>query len=110
MYDVLYVPKLSGNLFTVGAAVKKGNAVQFKKSQCYIRNKDGDLQGMGTQRSDGLYQLDVEGSLPNCHCASSALVTASLWHQRLGHTTKLKDLPAEKEFPFCEACMEEQDV
>ena len=27
MYDVLYVPKLSGNLFSVGAAVKKGNTV-----------------------------------------------------------------------------------
>lgn len=72
---------------------------------------------MGTQRSDGLYQLDVEGSSPDCHCVSSALVTVSLWHQRLGHTTKLKeltnlvnrvDLPAEKEVPFCEACVEDK--
>ncbi len=115
MFDVLYVPKLSGNLFSVGAAVKRGNTVQFKKSRCYIYSKNGDLQGMGTQRSDGLYRLDVEGSSPGCHCASGALVTASLWHQRLGHTTKLKelknlvngvDLPAEKEVPFCEACVE----
>lgn len=115
MFDVLYVPKLSGNLFSVGAAVKKGNTVQFKKSRCYIRDKNGNLRGMGTQRSDGLYQLDVEGSSPTCHCASSALVATSLWHQRLGHTTKLKELkklvngvdyPAEKEVPFCEACVE----
>lgn len=115
MLDVLYVPKLSGNLFSVGAAVRRGNMVQLKKSRCYIRSKDGDLRGMGTQRSDGLYQLDVEGSSLNCHCASSALVTASVWHQRLGHTTKLKELknlvngvnfPAEKEVLFCEACVE----
>lgn len=28
MYAVLYVPKLSGNLFSVGAAARKGNTVQ----------------------------------------------------------------------------------
>ncbi|KAL7399994.1 hypothetical protein ABVT39_005028 [Epinephelus coioides] len=115
MYDVLYVPKLSENPFSVGAGTRKGNTVQFKESHCYIRGKDGSLQGMGTQRSDGLYQLDIEGSLPVCHGASSASVAASLWHQRLGHTSKLNeiknlvngvDFTAEKEVPFCEACVE----
>ncbi len=115
MFDVLYVPKLSRNLFSVGAAVRRENTVQFKKSRCFIRRKRGDFQGMETQRSDRLYQLDVEGSSPSCHCASGDLVTASLWHQRLGYTTKMKelknlvngvDLPAEKEVPFCEACVE----
>ncbi|KAL7372232.1 hypothetical protein ABVT39_012552 [Epinephelus coioides] len=115
MYDVLYVPKLSENLFSVGAGTRKGNTVQFKESHCYIRGKDGSLQGMGTQRSDGLYQLDIEGSLPVCHGASSASVAASLWHQRQDHTSKLKeiknlvngvDFTAEKEVPFCEACVE----
>ena len=112
MYDVLYVPKLSGNLFSVGAATKRGITVQFKKSRCYIRGTGGTLQGMGTWRADGLYQLDVEGSSSVCHSAS---VAASLWHQRLGHTTKLKELKelvngvdfsAEKEAPFCEGCVE----
>ena len=112
MYDVLYVPKLSGNLFSVGAATKRGNTVQFRKSRCYIRGKSGTLQGMGTQRADGLYQLDIEGSETVCHSAS---VAASLWHQRLGHTTRLKELKdlvngvnfsAEKEIPFCEGCVE----
>lgn len=32
MYDVFYVPKLSENLISVGAAARKGNTVQFKKS------------------------------------------------------------------------------
>lgn len=112
MFDGLYVPKLSGNLFSVGAAVRRGNMVQFKKSHCYIRSKDGNLRGIGTQRSDGLYQLDVEGSSHTGDCVTSALVTASLWLQRLGHTTKLKELknllngvdfPPEKEVLFCEA-------
>lgn len=112
MHDVLYVPKLSGNLFSVGAATKKGNTVHFKRSHCYIRGKDGTLKGMGTQRADGLYQLDVEGSESVFH---NATVAASLWHQRLGHTTKLKELKSlvkgidfseEEEFPFCEGCVE----
>ncbi|XP_039457862.1 dynamin-3 isoform X2 [Oreochromis aureus] len=60
MFDVLYVPKLSMNLFSVGAAAKKGNTVKFKRTHCYIRGKNGALHGMGTQRSDGLYQLDIE--------------------------------------------------
>ena len=89
MYDVLYVPKLTGNLFSVGAATKRGNTVQFRKSRCYIRGKDGTPQGMGTQRADGLYQLDVEGSSSVSHSAS---IAAGLWHQRLGHTIKLKEL------------------
>ena len=49
MFAVLYVPKLTGNLFSVGAATKRGNTVQFRKSRCYIRGKDGTLQRMGTQ-------------------------------------------------------------
>lgn len=45
----------------------------------------------------------------------NATVAASLWHQRLGHTTKLKELKSlvkgidfseEEEFPFCEGCVE----
>lgn len=92
MYDVLHVPKLSMNLFSVGAAAKKGNNVQFKKSCCYIRGKDGALHGMGTQRTDGLYQLDIKESCASCHETSTASVATSLWHQRLGHTKNLKGL------------------
>jgi len=75
----------------VEAATRKGSTVQFKKSHCYIHGKNGTLQGMRTQ-SDGLYQLDVEGALPICHDPASVSVLASLWHQHLGHTTKLKEL------------------
>lgn len=107
IYDVLYVPKLLGNLFSMGAATKKGNTAQFERSHPYICRKDRTLHRMGTRRSDGLYQLDIEG-LPVFHNASSASVTARLWHQRLGHTTKLKksknmvnevDFTTEKKIP-----------
>lgn len=74
--------------------------------------KDGTIKGMGTQRADELYQLDVEGGKSVFH---NATVAASLWHQCLGHTTKLKELKglvkgmdfsAEEEVPFCEGCVE----
>ena len=36
LYDVLYVPKLTCNLFSVRAAVAKGNAVEFSPNDCCI--------------------------------------------------------------------------
>ena len=48
MYDVLHVPKLSCNLFSVRAAAKRGNTVKFGQSRCWIRGPKGTLQGMGS--------------------------------------------------------------
>ena len=48
MHDVLHVPKLSCNLFSVRAAAKKGNTVKFSRSKCWIRGPKGTLQGMGS--------------------------------------------------------------
>ena len=36
LYDVLYVPKLTCNLFSVRAAASKGNVVRFEQSKCWI--------------------------------------------------------------------------
>lgn len=47
---------------------------------------------MGTERSDKLYLLDVEGSLLVCRGGSSASVAASVQHQLLGQSSKLKEL------------------
>ena len=59
MYDVLHVPKLSCNLFSVRAAAKRGNTVKFCQSRCWIRGPKGSLQGMGLL-SGKLYQLKCE--------------------------------------------------
>ena len=48
MYDVLYVPKLACNLFSVGAAARKGNIIKFGCSKCWIRDRSGKLYGMGS--------------------------------------------------------------
>lgn len=36
MYDVLYVPKLACNVYSVRAGVHKGNIVKFGRSRCWI--------------------------------------------------------------------------
>ena len=41
LYDVLYVPKLTFNLFSVRAAVAKGNAVEFVPKDCCIWDENG---------------------------------------------------------------------
>ena len=59
MTDVLYVPKLTNNLFSVHAATSKGNTISFKHNDCYIRNKNRKVIGTGSSLGK-LYQLDCE--------------------------------------------------
>ena len=48
VHQVLYVPKLACNLFSVQAAAAKGNSIKFSRSKCWIRDRDGKLRGMGS--------------------------------------------------------------
>ena len=59
MYDVLHVPKLASNLFSVRAAAKRGNTVKFGRSKCWIRGRNGTLDGMGSLVGK-LYHLECE--------------------------------------------------
>lgn len=72
-HNVLYVPKLAGNLLSVGVAVKKGNKTTYRKSCSYIGGKDGTLRA-----SSSVSWMLKES--PDCHSTSDA---NSLWHQRL---------------------------
>ena len=58
-HQVLYVPKLACNLFSVRAAASKGNIVKFGQSKCWIRDRDGKLRGMGSH-TDKVCQLNCE--------------------------------------------------
>ena len=59
LHHVLYVPKLTCNLFSVPAAAAKGNVVNFGHSKCWIRDGSGKLKGTGSL-VNRLYQLDCE--------------------------------------------------
>ena len=119
MHKVLYVPKLTCNLFSVKAATQQGNLVKFGSSKCWIRNGEGNLLGMGSLNGS-LYHLNCEPVLAVTEQASTACEhNADLWHQRLGHVnakylidlsqremvTGMK-LPNEAQLSFCEGCVE----
>jgi len=89
IYHVLYVPELTCNLFSVRAAVQKGNHIRFGKSRCWILDSSGKLCGTGSL-IDKLYRLDCKLSSELHSTGETAAMTTTsnemnLWHQRLGH-------------------------
>jgi hypothetical protein len=121
MREVLHVPKLSYNLFSVCAAAAKGKVVQFGKSKCWIKDRHGSVIGIGSL--DGkMYKLDCQRrNVKPKELASVAMQAsvADLWHQRLGHASgRALKLMAENrlavglegvnnlELSFCEACVQ----
>ena len=115
--QVMYVPELGSNLFSVKAAAKEGMSVMFKEHEATISDSRGRVVGTGRIQGN-LYYL-------NATLAHSARVAAvkeegvDLWHRRLGHvshktlqemakngTVTGMKLSAEEEPKFCEACIE----
>ena len=89
MYDVLHIPKLSCNLFSVRVATKRGNTFKFGQSKCWIRGPKGTLEGMGFLAGK-LYHLkcDVITGEEKASLVSEDLSEIDLWHQRLGHLNR----------------------
>ena len=90
LYDVLYVPKLSCNLFSIRATASKGSIVKFGRFRCWIRNRNGDLCGMGSLVGK-LYQLDCKPTITEQTSAAAEQENDTpfdLWHQRLGHVSE----------------------
>ena len=119
LYDVLYVPKLTCNLFSVRAAVAKGNAIEFDPQKCCIWDQNGMFHGMGSL-ADKLYQLDcqVAPTVDTAYASVASSQGSDLWHQRLGHVHEqsLKkcvesepvqeiDIKKMTELSFCEGCL-----
>jgi hypothetical protein len=80
VYNVLHVPDLKVNLFSVKSAAEKNIIVQFGHSRCWLKNKHGKVRAMGTLINK-LYYLDIDSDVG--HTASVA--RTNIWHQRLAH-------------------------
>nr|GFA29961.1 integrase, catalytic region, zinc finger, CCHC-type, peptidase aspartic, catalytic [Tanacetum cinerariifolium] len=80
---VYYVEGLGRNLFSVGQFCDKGLEVAFRKSTCFVRNKDGvDL--LTDDRSSNLYTIALNEVAPNsstCLLAKASSSQSWLWHQ-----------------------------
>lgn len=60
--NVLYVPKLSYNLFSVSKASEAGKTAKFDNSGCEILNKGKKVVAFAT-RVENLYYLKFAGNL-----------------------------------------------
>ena len=89
MTDVLYVPKLTSNLFSVNAVTLKGNVISFGHKYCWIRNKIRKLIGTGSPMGK-LYMLNCEvlnspADKATVAGESEGSSKIDLWHQRNAH-------------------------
>ena len=111
---VLYVPKLTTNLFSVHAATAKGNTVSFKHESCHSQNKKGKVIGNGSPLGK-LYKLDcvVQPVTATVAGVAECVNMIDLWHQRLAHVNhrqllqqaEVSDLQLRGKLSFCEACV-----
>ena len=117
LQNVLHVPSLAYNLFSVSAATERGKAVRFGKVNCQVLD-EGKLVAVAVKIGE-LYYLKCS---MNSVCTNAAEIQRSkedMWHRRFGHlcARNLQQLAKEnmvndfdydssKEINFCQACVE----
>eukprot|EP00795_Rhopilema_esculentum_P005567 gene5567-biopygen555 len=100
MDNVLYVPKLACNLFSVRAVTQKGLIVQFGHTCCWIKDSDGKAVGKG-RLVKRMYVLSCETDITAAYHQSERMEnsnpsTMDVWHQRLGHINRKQLLESVK--------------
>jgi transposase InsO family protein len=89
--NVLYVPGIRRNLFSVGCLIDDGCSVKFYRSKCQVKDRTTQsIVCVGTRLKKGLYKLDVETINTSSESYTlehieQELNKALLWHRRLGH-------------------------
>lgn len=79
LHDVLLVPNLAYNLFSVSKATEAGKSTEFTKMGCNIRHTSGRRLIARGYRQRSLYYLDEGKELDQAH------TTTETWHRRFGH-------------------------
>jgi hypothetical protein len=90
--DVLYVPGLRNNLFSVSQAISTRHDVKFQicGNTCYLRNIKSGKVNLKGKLKDGLYILEAKSSDQERGLSSkkAQLLNSEVvldWHSRLGH-------------------------
>jgi len=116
LHEVLHVPQLASNLFSVTAATKKGYVIQFGHTKCWIRDGEKNIQATGTLEGK-LYTLDTSRTHTAHRDDEFANISIDTWHQRLGHINEnsLRTLAADEvatgvklqtsAMKFCDGCV-----
>ena len=86
LQDVLYVPELRCNLFSVGSVNKKGYSFHSFDDKCEIREDNGKLALQGVPYGP-LFKMLFKVKVPTeCHAAQAdGQGKSKLWHERMGH-------------------------
>lgn len=85
LLNVLYVPGLKRNLFSVGAVNNKGFSFHSFETHCEVRDKNGKLNSVGKRYCGNLFkmQFQVKSLIPECNL--SVVSTLKICHERMGH-------------------------
>ena len=119
LQNVLYVPRLSYNLFSVSVTTERGKTVSFGKTTCQVLD-EGKLVAVAT-KVGGLNCLNFHVRSFHSNTAETQVIESKedKWHRRFGHLGEksLQTLAKEKlvngfdydasgEISFCQACIE----
>lgn len=83
--NVLLVPDLRRNLFSVGVVNNKNYSFHAYNDRCEIRNPKGELSLVGTRYGNLFRMLFKVKKQMECNIVSVNVASLKLWHERLGH-------------------------
>ena len=83
MENVLYVPKIGKNLYSVGQATLRNISVNFEKDTVkFVFNRE--LMAIGVKQNNCVYHMFFHVNCQKCE-VNVATVDLITWHERLGH-------------------------
>ena len=127
LLNVIYVPSLGANLFSIKSATGGGAICTFSDNDVIV-TRAGKTVATGSSFQSKLYRLDIKATQPTdtkpparsalAHLSTTTAQPLNIWHQRLGHVSHAKIKEMEKANmvdglaisphdvdPFCEGCI-----
>ncbi|UYV64540.1 hypothetical protein LAZ67_3001142 [Cordylochernes scorpioides] len=87
LLDVLYIPELETNLFSISTATKHGLTLICKGNQIKL-TKNSKVLVTGIKDNSNLYRIFIKAKQSSqTHVAQLSL---DIWHQRMGHVNPIK--------------------
>lgn len=81
--NVLYVPSVKKNLFSVGVCTVKGFCVKFEDSRVIVE-RNGRIVATGARQPNQIFRMFFR--VPrSCKEVNVSVTDIKLWHERLGH-------------------------
>jgi transposase InsO family protein len=112
--NVLYVPRLCNNLFSVSAATKFGCSINMLSTDCKINSSSGNEIILAAKKGN-LYTFKLKHPQNNHFNVAKVQETQQIWHDRMGHLNiqslqKLRSMAKGIDFQseqtdVCETCL-----